>query len=602
MEIFKLFGSIFVNTDDADKSMQKTEKNAESIAGKLGKGIKTAAKWGSGIATAATVVTGAFTGLATDAAGTADEIDKMSQKIGLSTKGYQEWAYIMGQNGMEIGKMQTGMKTLVAQMDAAAGGTASAVDNFNKLGISIYDSNGKLKDQETIMEEALYALAEMENGTEKARLATELFGKSGSEMMPMLNQGAQAMTDLKNRANELGLVLSDDVVKNGVVFGDLMDDIKQSTSMLATSLGTTLFPILIQICEAILGNMPMIQEVFSSLAPIVMQFMTALLPALIELAQAIFPILIELINQLMPFISQIAQSILPIIVQLLQMFLPPMIQIAQAILPVLGEILTALMPLLSALLPILQPLLDIIVMLIQPIAELISTILPPLIDLFSQLLEAVLPYLTEQIEILATILSGVLMGAFNALQPIIENIIGVFGGLIDFITGVFTGNWEQAWSGVVRIFSNLFNGLVNIVKAPMNAIISGINGVFNKIGTIKIPDWVPGIGGNSFSLPQLPMLEKGGTITKKGRVIVGEKAPEILDLPQGARVTPLDKVNGIDSGELKEAVYEGVASALQEMGIKLEMEVNANESKLFDSIVASNTVYKNRHGGKGALT
>lgn len=62
MEIFKLFGSIFVNTDEADKSMQKTEKNAEGIASKLGNGIKTAAKWGVGIVTAATTVATAVGG------------------------------------------------------------------------------------------------------------------------------------------------------------------------------------------------------------------------------------------------------------------------------------------------------------------------------------------------------------------------------------------------------------------------------------------------------------------------------------------------------------------------------------------------------------
>lgn len=163
-----MFGSIFVKTDDADKSIQKTEKSAESLAAKFGNGIKTAAKWGAAIATGATVAGTAIFGLATSAAGTADEIDKMSQKIGISTEAYQEWSYVMGQNGMDVDKLATGMKTLVSQMDKAANGTASAQENFDKLGVSIYNADGSLKDQETLLNEVMHALADMENGTEKA--------------------------------------------------------------------------------------------------------------------------------------------------------------------------------------------------------------------------------------------------------------------------------------------------------------------------------------------------------------------------------------------------------------------------------------------------
>ena len=76
MEIFKLFGSIMVNSSEAEKSISNTGSKAEGLAAKLGKGITTAAKWGAGIAAGATAAAGAMLGVANKAAETADEIDK----------------------------------------------------------------------------------------------------------------------------------------------------------------------------------------------------------------------------------------------------------------------------------------------------------------------------------------------------------------------------------------------------------------------------------------------------------------------------------------------------------------------------------------------
>ena len=91
IELFKLVGSIMVNSDEANKSISKTEKNAEGVGNKLKSGIKTAAKWGAGVAVAAgTAITG-MTKMAKSTAAHADEIDKMSQKLGMSKEGYQAW-------------------------------------------------------------------------------------------------------------------------------------------------------------------------------------------------------------------------------------------------------------------------------------------------------------------------------------------------------------------------------------------------------------------------------------------------------------------------------------------------------------------------------
>ena len=263
MEIFKLFGSIMVNSSEAEKSISNTGSKAEGLAAKLGKGITTAAKWGAGIAAGATAAAGAMLGVANKAAETADEIDKMSQKIGLSKEAYQEWDYAMGQSGVDIGVMQNGVKTLTSLMDKAKDGNASAKASFEQLGVSIYDSSGALKSQEDMMQEAIMSLADMEDSTERAKLATELFGRAGTELEPLLNSGSAGIQELMDRAHELGLVMSDDAVNAGVKFGDTLADVKSSIGMIGTTIGTAVMPMIQTLLDWVIAHMPEILETVS---------------------------------------------------------------------------------------------------------------------------------------------------------------------------------------------------------------------------------------------------------------------------------------------------------------------------------------------------
>lgn len=546
LEIFKLVGSIFVDSDKANESISKTDQKAEGLAKKMLSGVGTAAKWGAGIATAAGTVAAAVGGIAMSAAGTADEIDKMSQKIGLSKEGYQEWSYIMGQNGMEIDKMQVGMKTMTALMDSAAGGTASAVEKFEQLGVSIYDSNGKLRDQESVMEETLIALADMENGTEKARLATELFGKSGSEMMPMLNQGSKAMLDLKSRAHELGLVMSDDAVNAGVVLGDTIDDIKQSAAMIGTKLGSAVIPIIQQFADLIIQNMPMIQSAITALAPVLTGLMDEMMPQIMELAQLLLPVIIDLINTIVPIFTQIVSMILPVLVELLDMLLPPIIQIIQAVLPVLVTLLDAIMPILQLLIDLLTPIIQLFVDLIAPIISLIAEALAPLIEIIGILIVEQLRPLTEAITIVGNIFGSVLQGVLETATVVVENIIGVFQEITTFLKGVFTGDFKIAFQGLTDIVKNIFGGIVEFVKMPINTIIDLINGFIDGVNSLEIPDWVPGVGGQTLNLEHIKKLKSGG-LTGSGTLIsTNENEPEIVG-NYGTRTLVVNNAQIIDT-------------------------------------------------------
>ncbi|MCM1184437.1 MAG: phage tail tape measure protein [Roseburia sp.] len=135
--------------------------------------------------------------------------------------------------------------------------------------------------------------------------------------------------------------------------------------------------------------------------------------------------------------------------------------------------------------------------------------------------------------------------AADAIKTVTDGMITVFGGLITYVSGVFTGNWSKAWEGVKTIFKGIFDTFAKLCKTPINAVIGIINSAIagiNKLN-ISIPDWVPGLGGQTFGLniPPIPMLYKGTDNWKGGTAIIHDRGGEIVDLPEGTRVYPHDK-------------------------------------------------------------
>lgn len=180
--------------------------------------------------------------------------------------------------------------------------------------------------------------------------------------------------------------------------------------------------------------------------------------------------------------------------------------------------------------PVVQKVLDWILAHMPEIQRVVGDVInfiKTIIQELTPLIEAILP-------VVQAVFDGIITLWNTSLKPILT-------GIIDFLTGVFTGDWEKAWNGIKSIFEGIINGIGAIFKGAINGIISAINGFTSSLGSLKIPDWVPDWlgGGKELSFPQIPLLAKGGDITSSGAVIVGEEGAEMLQLPAGARVTPL---------------------------------------------------------------
>ena len=142
-----------------------------------------------------------------------------------------------------------------------------------------------------------------------------------------------------------------------------------------------------------------------------------------------------------------------------------------------------------------------------------------------------------------------------------------------------TLNWDKAWNGVKNIFKSIFDSLATIFKVPINLIIDGINGFISGLNKIKIPDWVPGVGGKGFNIKKIPKLEEGGWIPRNEPqlAIVGDntREPEIVT-PESKIYDQVDRAIKANNGTNKQEI-ELTLNVKYEDGRKIIKKINQAE-------------------------
>ena len=200
---------------------------------------------------------------------TGDRIDKMSQKMQMSRKTFQEMEYVFAQNGASIEVMQGGMAKLSKAMEGARTGNKANIKTFKQLGISLKDSKGAMKSTETVMFEAVSRLQKMREGARKSTLAMDIFGKSATELAPILNGSAKDVEALRKEYHDLGMGLTDEQIDAAVKLGDTIGAIKKSFQDLALQIGADLLPTFQEMGDKFKKNIPAIKE---GLTPVITAF------------------------------------------------------------------------------------------------------------------------------------------------------------------------------------------------------------------------------------------------------------------------------------------------------------------------------------------
>lgn len=233
-------------------AVDQTRTALDSIRNNLGRlGDETRRVQGLLAGLGVSLTLGAFAALVKGAIDSADELNKLSQKIGISVEALSTLQFAAQLSDVGLDTLKTGLKGLSANLTEARAGLGEGAALFQALGISVEDTAGNLKSSDTILLEIADRFASFEDGATKTALAVKLFGKSGMDMIPFLNQGASGIRALMQEAERLGLKLSTETAQVAEAFNDNLTALKASTSGLGISLATELLAPLRVVTDAI---------------------------------------------------------------------------------------------------------------------------------------------------------------------------------------------------------------------------------------------------------------------------------------------------------------------------------------------------------------
>lgn len=480
-------------------------------------------------------------------------------------------------------------------------GSDTTAQGFEAIGLNADEMAAKFAaggdSAKEAFNETIAALASMEDPLAQNQAGVALFGTMWEDLGP---EAVTALADIEEGAYDTaGAMESIKNIKYDDI-GSVFEGLKRSLEVLIVPLGEQLIPLMAELIDNVL---PLLEEalpplveaisgVVEALGPAVEDVLPTLMDALAEIgeplmdmAEEIFPVLLDAFNEILPLAAELISEILPVLAEILETILPPLVEIVSTILPPLIELISALMPIFETVISLLQPILDLFTSLLTPIVNLISQGVTPLVNSLTPLIQMIADRLIPVIKLMTSAISNSLSGALSTATSIMGNLTQVFRNVVDFIKNVFTGNWKAAWQNVKNIFSNIVSGLGSIFKAPINAIIDGINGFLKGLNKIKVPDWVPGVGGKGFNIPTIPRLKVGldyvpsdmfpAYLDKGEWVLTKEEADllrslggisGVLDLsgqkhPAQTLNVTVQGANGIDYKKLGESVADALIQA-----------------------------------------
>lgn len=447
MNLMDLF--VKISVDDQASSQ------VETIGSKLKGGLAKSAKIGAAAVGAVTAATGAlYTGITAAAGSVAaygDNIDKMSQKMGMSAKAYQEWDAVMQHSGTSIESLQAGMKTL-------ANAVESGNDAFERLGIS-QEEIAKMSNEE-LFSATITALQNVENETERTYLAGQLLGRGATELGALLNTSAEDTQAMKDRVHELGGVMSDEAVKASARYQDSLQDMKTSFSGLKNSLIADFLPGMATVMDGIASLVTGEDGAQSTISSGVSQMLASM-------------------NSSLPRFLDAGKQIVESIFQAITQNLPQMVSGGLEMLMSVVDGIIENLPLLF------KSAAEIIVTITNGIAEKIPELIPTIVDVVIQIVETLIDNVDMLVDASVEIMVALADGIINALPKLIEKVPVIINKLIEAYVNNAPKMLEASLKIIVALAEGLITSIPKLIKAIPQIVTAIVNGFKSYMGQIK---------------------------------------------------------------------------------------------------------------------
>jgi len=527
------------------------------------------------------------------------------QDVGKEVKLLQRYT---GDSAEEMSKLrfaaeETGVsaETLAAALGkmSKAAATTAGEKKFDAIGVSVKDMNGHMKSSSEIFTEVADKLGGMSNGVEKTNAIMQIFGRSGMQLAPLLNQGAAGIEKFKEEAQKFGLVLSQDnldaIQKNIMAHREF----HAAVEGMQVQLGQFLYPALTAVAKAFSEIVPIIAQ---ALKP-AFEALGAILNPIVNLIENGTKLFIDLFqnfkigsgvtddlsgafNGFKPIIENVEAALgslhrfangflFPIFKDIAEFMKSQLIANFRTIANViLNDVVPAVQSIYNSLSNALKPVIESVTKALvdhEKQFEAVLHIIEAVVGIIETLGRALMTFVGAIVRDIAPFIGGVLGVAFKAIGYIIADVINFVGELINIFMVL-----EKVGKAVAGAIGSAFGAVADVVKSALNGVITMMNFVINGLNKIHfdLPSWIPGIGGKSFgiNLPNVPMLAEGGIVTKPTLAMIGEAGAEaVIPLSRGGMggINVVVNVQGsvVQEQDLAVSVRDQIAILMRRRGL-----------------------------------
>ena len=529
--------------DDVEDAADESDEAKSSFEG-LGSVCKaTAAAMAAAFAAvSAAAIAGAkaLVEMTTAGAAYADTVLTESTVTGIATDKLQEYMYAAELVDVSTDTLTKSMAKQIKSMKAVQDGTKLSVEAYEKLGVQVTNTDGSLRDSDTVYWEVIDALGKVENETERNALAMQILGKSAQELNPLIEAGAERMTELGQQAHAAGYVVSDEMLSAYGALDDQLQYLNVGATAAKNALGTVLLPVLTDLAtegNALLGeftngildangDISKMSEVIGELLPKVLDMFMDFLPELMEIAGEIvgslataivenLPTIIDtashiiftLLTGLIEALPQIAEGALQLVLALVNGILANLPMLLNAALQAVVTLATGIANALPTLIP---TIVQVVVQIVQTLIENLPMILDAALQLITGLAQGVLDALPVLIAALPEIIMGIINFLLDAIPQIIETGIQLITSLVAALPEIITAIVEAIPQIIEGIISAVLGAIPQIIQAGIDLLISLIQALPQIITTIvgAIPDIITGI--INAVLNNIPLIIQAG--------------------------------------------------------------------------------------------
>lgn len=478
-----------------------------------------------------------------------DNIDKMSQKMGLSREAYQEWDAVMQHSGTSMEAMKSSMKTL-----ANAAETNSKA--FADLGIS--EEQLASMNQEQLFEATIAALQNVEDETQRTYLASKTLGKGATELGALLNTSAEDTQEMRDRVHELGGVMSDEAIMQAAAYQDSLQDMQTAMASFGRSIAAQLLPGFTEVMSGITeifsgntdGGITMVMDAFGRIGDAIMQAVPGIVDSVGEIASGILARLpgiwqtaTDLVSGFLANLRENGPAMIAEGGQMVNDFVNGLLSGSSEVAEGGNTLIQDLLVTIGDLLP------DLLAMGVDVVSNLAMGILDAVPDMIEAGSETIATYMDTMTDTLPQLIDIGIDAVLNLADGIIQNLPTIAAAALQAFSTLLTAilnNAPQLLSAGIQLITKLAQGLLNSLPQIVSSAIQIVAQIATTIGQ---------------NLPRI--LEVGGQLI--GQLLLGivNAVPQILGSIPGILADIGGSFLGYDWASIGSNIISGIANGLR---------------------------------------